>query len=171
MALLQVRLPQGLFPAARSARAGRALSLQRGSVCICFTMSRSRLKPQYFSRLRALPLFAASRERSQPAGATTRSAATPIYMIAARLSCARCGRPRRGSYDHRRPLHGFEGLAEAFDPRIDLVGGAEIENKHMVIAAVNRRLEPQRHFGAPPRRDTALEQRQLHPAALAMHEL
>src|SRR5260370_40954536 len=39
------------------------------------------------------------------------------------------------SYHNCRPGHRLEGLAQALDPWIDPVGGAEIEDEHVIVAA------------------------------------
>jgi len=39
------------------------------------------------------------------------------------------------SYHDRGPLHRIERLAEAFDTGVDLVGQAEVEDQHVIVAA------------------------------------
>ena len=55
--------------------------------------------------------------------------------------------------------------------RVDLVRRTEVENEDVVVAAVDRLLHPARELDAPARREPALEDRELQPVALAVHEL
>jgi hypothetical protein len=45
--------------------------------------------------------------------------------------------------------HRCKTFAQVFHTRIDLVGGAEVEDEPMVVAAVDHRFETARQFGAP----------------------
>jgi hypothetical protein len=49
---------------------------------------------------------------------------------------------------NRGPAHRLEGLAQALDPRVHFVGGAEIEDQHMVVSAMDHLFEAARQFGA-----------------------
>src|SRR5581483_2766729 len=75
------------------------------------------------------------------------------------------------SYHDRRPRHRGKALAQALHTRVDLVGGPQVENQHVVVAAVDRLLEAARHLGAAAGREPALEHGELQPAAVTLHQL
>ena len=110
------------------------------------TMSNSVLKSNAFF----------GRERSPP-GADRRSARAAAAGVP----------PAPKSYHNRGPRHRLERLAKALDPRVDLVGWAEIEDQHVIFAGMDRGFEAARQLDAPLRAEPALEYGELEPAPVA----
>src|ERR1700731_4927992 len=90
----------------------------------------------------------------------------------------RSRRPRRGcsliesiSYHNSRPRHRLEGLPQTFNLGIDFIRRSEIKNEHMVVPAVDRLLKPACQLRAPLRAEPALENGELQPTSITLHQL
>src|SRR5690606_21317944 len=68
-------------------------------------------------------------------------------------------------------FHLGECLADALDGQFDPVGPPDIYQEHVVFAILDQRVQAGLQLGAPPRRQAALEDRQLDPFAIAVHDL
>src|SRR5712671_2786081 len=75
-----------------------------------------------------------------------------------------------GSYHKCGPRHRIETFPKTFHPRLDLVGGPKVEDEHVIVAPMNYFLQPARQFGTAARAEPALENRELQPAAVTVHQ-
>ena len=63
------------------------------------------------------------------------------------------------------------GLAQALHVRIDLVRRPQVHDQDVILGRRDQVIQPRGHLGAAPGRQPALEDRQLHPVAVAFHRL
>src|SRR5947209_7453458 len=131
--------------------------------CECLTVERM--------RRRIRPIAASSQCQTTYWRATSYfpASASPLPATTKALARRPALRPHCASYHNGGSRHRLERLTQALDSRIDLVRRPEIENEHVVVAAVNRLLEPARHLGAAQGAEPALEDGKLQPAAVAVH--
>lgn len=73
--------------------------------------------------------------------------------------------------DHNLPLDRLKTFPEAFHPRIDLLRKTQIHDEDMVLLVVYQPIEAGCQLCATLRRKSTLEDRQLQPSTITVHEL
>ena len=74
------------------------------------------------------------------------------------------------SHDHGFPAHGLERLPQADDAGVDAVGDADIDQDDVVGVMIDQIVDARNQLGVPAAAQPALEDRELHPFAVAVHQ-
>ena len=78
---------------------------------------------------------------------------------------------RNRSHDDGFPAHGLELLAEADDARGHAVGGADVDEHDVVLGMIDHSVEARNQIGVAAAAETALEDGELDPFAVSLHQL
>ena len=78
---------------------------------------------------------------------------------------------RNASHDDRLAAHGLELLAEAHDARLDSVSDADVHQHDVILGMIDHRVEARNQIGVPAAAQAALEDRELDPLAVPLHQL
>ena len=78
---------------------------------------------------------------------------------------------RNASDDDRLPAHGLELLPETHDARFDAVGDADVDQHDVILCMIDHPVEPRNQIGVPAAAEAALEDGELDPLAVALHQL